>query len=110
MKYCGNIGFARTVETDPGVWVQDITCKRYYGEVQRAARKSQAGQGVNDALRMNQVLSIVADPFAHKNLFAIAFAEFMGVRWKVTDVEVQYPRLLLTLGERYNDESKTRIT
>lgn len=107
MKYCGNIGFSRTVETAPGVWTPTVTLKRYYGEVQRAARKTQAGQGVNDSLRMNQVLSIVADPFANENLFAIAFAEFMGVRWKVTDVEVQYPRLLLTLGGRYHDESKT---
>ena len=29
----------------------------------------------------------------------------MGSRWKVSNVTVQYPRLVLTLGEIYNPEA-----
>ena len=47
--------------------------------------------------------SIVADPFAHENFGSIRYAEFGGVKWKVTDVKVQYPRLILTFGGIYHE-------
>lgn len=31
------------------------------------------------------------------------YAEFGGVKWKVTDVKVQYPRLILTFGGIYHE-------
>ena len=30
------------------------------------------------------------------------YVEWMGTRWKVTNVVVQRPRLILTVGEVYN--------
>jgi hypothetical protein len=32
--------------------------------------------------------------------------EYMGTKWKVSNVEVKYPRLILSLGGVYN-ENKT---
>jgi hypothetical protein len=32
------------------------------------------------------------------------YVEFMGAKWKISNVEVQYPRLILTIGEVYNGE------
>ena len=31
------------------------------------------------------------------------YVEFMGAKWKISSVEVQYPRLILTVGGVYND-------
>lgn len=61
------------------------------------------GLGVNDNVTFQNRLSIVADPFAHENFGSMRYAEFGGVKWKVTDVKVQYPRLILTFGGIYHE-------
>ena len=47
-------------------------------------------------------ISIVADPYAMNHSSTMVYAEVMGTKWKITSVEVQYPRLILTLGDGYN--------
>ena len=101
-KYCGNIGFAETVETRPGVWEDKITEYVYYGDLTRNTRRLQSGSNINDNINITNNISIVADPYANKNFHKIRYVEFMGTKWKVSDVEVQFPRLILTLGDVYN--------
>ena len=101
-KWFGMIGYAETVETSPGVWKEQITKREYFGDLTRNARRLQSADNVNDNLEITNTLSIVSDPYAMENFHAMRYAEFMGARWKITNVEVQYPRLLLTLGGVYN--------
>ena len=101
-KYCGKIGFATTIETTPGNWEELFTERIYYGDLIRNSRKLQSSGNQNDNITISNEISIVADPFAYENFHAIRYAEFMGSKWKVTSVDVQYPRLLLSLGEVYN--------
>lgn len=101
-KWFGKIGYATTAETAPGVWEESIVEREYYGDIVRNSRRLQSGDKVNDDLNISNQLSIVSDPYANENFHAMRYAEFMGAKWKVTDVEVQYPRLLLTLGGVYN--------
>lgn len=102
-KYCGKIGYATTVETTPGVWSEQIVERKYYGDLTRNSRRLQSPDKVNDDIVIANQLSIVADPYAMSNFHSIRYAEFMGAKWKVSDVEVQYPRLILTLGGVYNN-------
>ena len=44
----------------------------------------------------------MADPYAYDHFFAIKYVKWMGAYWKVTNVEVQRPRLKLTVGGVYN--------
>ena len=101
-KFYGAIGYAKTVETMPGVWAEQITERDYYGDVIRNSRRLQSSDKVNDDINISNQISIVADPYAINNFHSMRYAEFMGAKWKVSDVEVQYPRLLLTLGGLYN--------
>ena len=101
-KWFGKIGYAETVETAPGVWKEQITVRDYYGDLTRNTRRLQSADKVNDDLNISNELSIVSDPYAIKNFHSMRYAEFMGTKWKITNVEVQYPRLMLTLGEVYN--------
>lgn len=101
-KYCGKIGFATTVETVPGNWTEQITERTYYGDLIRNSRKLQSSGNQNDNIVISNEISIVADPFAKENFHAIRYAEYMGTKWKVSSVDVQYPRLVLSLGEVYN--------
>lgn len=105
-KYYGVIGYAETVETAPGVYEEQITEHNYYGELVRNTRRLQTSDQVNDNINIANEISIIADPFATQNFHAMRYIEFMGAKWKITNVEVRYPRLILTIGGLYNgDES-----
>lgn len=102
-KWYGKIGYAETVETEPGVWEEQITERSYYGDLLRIKRSLQNSGSVNDDINIANQISIVADPYAVNHIFSMRYAEFMGAKWKITDVEVEQPRLLLTLGGLYHD-------
>lgn len=104
-KWYGVIGYAETVETKPGVWKEQVTEREYYGDLVRNSRRLQTTDQVNDNINISNQLSILSDPYALENFHSMRYATFMGTKWKVTDVEVQYPRLTLTLGGVYNGES-----
>lgn len=103
-KYYGAIGYAETVETSPGVWEERITERSYYGDVIKNNRNLQNSEYLNDNINVSNQISIVADPYAIANFHAIRYAEFMGTKWKVPSVDVQTPRLLLSLGGLYNGD------
>ena len=105
-KYYGVIGYVETVETSPGVWEEQITERNYYGELVRNTSRFQVSDQVNDNVNIANEISVIADPFATQNFHAMRYIEFMGAKWKITNVEVRYPRLILTIGGLYNgDES-----
>ena len=103
-KWYGKIGYAITVETEPGLWEEQIIESSYYGDVTTDRRKRQNSGGVNDDINLSNVISIIADPFANQNCSNMVYIEFMGAKWKITDIEVQFPRLILTIGGVYNGE------
>ena len=103
-KWYGEIGFAETVETKPGVWVEKITKRNYYGDVTRDSRRLQTADKLNDNVNISNQISIISDPYANENFHSMRYAFYMGTRWKITDIEVQYPRLNLTLGGVWNGE------
>ena len=103
-KWFGVIGYAETVETTPGVWEERIVERQYFGDVTRNTRRLQTTDQVNDNIDISNEISVVADPYAYQNFHAIRYAEFMGTKWKVSSVDVQYPRLNLSLGGVYNGE------
>lgn len=101
-KYYGQVGYEETTETRPGIFTPSITERNYYGDVLRNARRLESGEKINDDVVVNNSLSIVADPYAYQHFFAIRYIRWMGTLWKVTNVEVQSPRLILTIGGVYN--------
>ena len=103
-KFYGAIGYAKTEEIKPGVWKEQITERTYYGDLVRNTRRLQAGEGLNDNINVANEISIIADPFANENFHSMRYAYFMGAKWKITNVEVAYPRLILTVGGLYNGE------
>lgn len=101
-KFYGTVGFVKTVESVQGVWEEQVVERKYYGNVISRIR-SLATSGVNDNINISDEISIVADPFANENYFAIRFVEYMGAKWKVQSISVQFPRLILSLGGLYNE-------
>lgn len=101
-KFYGKIGYANTVETKPGVYEEQIVERYYYGDLIRNTRRLQSADQVNDDINISNEISIVADPYATNNFHTMRYAVFMGTKWKISNVEVSYPRLILTLGGVYN--------
>lgn len=103
-KFYGDVGFCLQSETAPGVYTELPKARKYYGDVVRNIKRSENGAGLNDDLTVNNQISIMADPFAFEHFFAIRYVEWMGAFWNVTSVEVQRPRLILTIGGVYTGE------
>lgn len=106
-KIYGTLGYGITGEVDPisrpGVWVDSIIEREFYGELIKNSRRLEKSDGVNDNINISNQVSLLADPFAMANFQYLKFVKFMDTAWKVNTVEVQYPRLILTLGGLYNN-------
>lgn len=100
-KYFGKIGFAKNKKV-AGVVTEEIAEREYYGDLNRNTRRLQSGDKVNDDIDISNEISIVADPYAVQNFHTMRYATYMGAKWKISSVEVQFPRLILTLGGVYN--------
>lgn len=104
-KFYGAIGYIEPVETAPGVWMDQVTERMYSGDlVRNSSRWTTSSDSTNDDLSINNQISIVADPYAYQKFHYIKYVEFMGTKWKVTSVDVQYPRLILSVGGVYNGQ------
>lgn len=101
-RFCGAVGYAETSETSPGLYTETITERTYRGDITRNSRRLDTGESINDDISVTNTISIVADAYAYQNFFAIRYVNWMGANWKVTTVEVQRPRLILSLGGVYN--------
>ena len=102
-RWYGKVGYSETVETTPGVWEPQDTVHEYYGDVKRnTTRWATNPDSTNDNLTVSTQISIVADAFSIEKFYAIKWIEFLGVKWKITNVDPQPPRLILTLGEKWN--------
>ena len=102
-KFCGVIGYVITNEVEPGVYVEEVIENEYYGDVIRNTRRLREAAKVNDDINISNQICIVADPFANNNFHAMRYIMFMGAKWKIIEVEVQYPRLILSIGGLYNE-------
>lgn len=101
MKYYGAIGFSSTENTAPGVYTEQIIEKELAGDITRVNKRYVDANSVNDNITLNMSLSIIADPFVYNNLGMIRYITYLGSKWKVTDISIQYPRVILSIGGLY---------
>ena len=103
-KFYGNVGYIKNTEVQPGVWADQAIEKQYYGDVTRNTSRFQQSDGVNDDISINNIISIVADPYAYHNFHTMKYVKYNGTKWKVNDVEISEPRLIISFGGVYNDQ------
>lgn len=103
-KFYGVIGFIDPVETEPGIWEYTIVERSYYGDLVRNTSRFQSSGGVNDNINIANNISVIADPYANENFQHMRYVEFMGTKWNISNAEVQYPRIILTIGGLYNGD------
>lgn len=113
-KFGGKVGFSIEKEitelNDDGVEIKtgriepDIVEKEVYGEILKFSYgvKNNQYPSTNDDLTLSNKFSILGDPFFFENFHLMTYLEWMGTKWKISNVEIQYPRLILSVGEVYN--------
>lgn len=103
-KFYGNVGFGVTKETSPGVWEESIVDRQYAGDISKNSRRYSTSDKVNDDISLDLTVSIIADPFFFQNIGNIKYVEYLGSKWKVSSIELQYPRLNLSIGGLYHGD------
>lgn len=102
-KWCGKIGFTYSGEIEPGLWAENkIVERQYFGDIISNRWRRENSGGVNENINISNQISIVADPYARDHVSAMTWIEFSNEKWKITDVDVQPPRLVISIGGVYN--------
>ena len=103
MRFHGKIGFVKDVETEPSVFTQQVTERFYHGDTVRSIRRWDEPTEINDRLNLSNEISIVADSYILENSKYMAYVIIYGQKWKINYIELNRPRLRLTLGGVYNE-------
>ena len=103
MQWFGKVGFGLT-EHNPTTGKSRTVIKEfeYYGTMSKNTRKWESNSTINEDLNIQNILTIYADNYLMSHQDAIKYATFNGVYWKVTNIQVEFPQMILTLGGVYN--------
>ena len=104
MKFCGKVGYVIQKETRPGIWEEVSEERTYRGDVLRNYDRWSDSSKVNGNTLLQNNISILADAYAYHNFMWMKYVEFMGAKWKIDSIEVERPRIRLSLGGLYNGE------
>ena len=102
-RFHGIIGYSELEETSPGIWSEKIIERTYTGDMTKNFVNADSSPRINTNVKLSNTISIYSDPYANSNLFNIRYLKYLGGKWKVESVEIAWPRLILTLGDVYND-------
>lgn len=104
-KFYGAVGYVEPVETAPDVFVEEPVERMYKGDLVKNNRRLEKGEGLNDNVTISNSISILADPYANNHFYAIRYVKWRGKPWKVSTIDVEPPRLILSLGGLYNGKT-----
>lgn len=113
-KFYGIIGYGENVEVEPGIYEDAIIEKKYSGDLLRNYKRNENSGGINDNITISNSISILADPYAKNHFSNMKYVKFimpkLGGAWKISDVEVNFPRLILSTGGVYNGQQANSTT
>ncbi len=101
-RFSGNVGYIIEEETAPGVFTQEPIERQMFGDILRSSGSFGAGDKVNSDVRIQPRISVVGDAFAYAHFYDIRYVEYLGHKWDISYIEILRPRIILTLGGRYN--------
>lgn len=101
-KYAGLVGYVTQEESVPGVWSPVDKAVMTKGDIIRQSSSVQNDDKVNSDVTLNHRVSLIGDAYAFNNYFNLKWIEIGGRKLEVTSVELQRPRLIVTVGGLYN--------
>ena len=102
-RFYDEVGYVDTVDKGHGVYEEQVIYKApYYGDIVNASIRYRGAEKLHDDVITTDKISILSDAYAVENFSRIRFVKYLGTYWKVTEVSVKPPRIILTLGGVYN--------
>jgi hypothetical protein len=101
-KFAGFVGYINQEETVPGVWSQVETPKMMKGDIIRQSSNNQNDNKVNSDITLGHRVSLLGDAYAMENYYKLKWVEFRGIKWEASSVEIERPRLIVSLGGVWN--------
>lgn len=102
-KFFGKVGYRTDqAESSPGVLTNMTIEKDRFGDVLNETSRLDSGSQVNDNISISCRISFVAHSYDLNHAQDILYVVYAGAKWKVKSAEIQYPRIIVTLGEIYN--------
>lgn len=106
-RFFGVFGYRETREVRNGIWMPCILRVKYFGDVIRRSSRLQSNpDSENQNAVCSNEISVIADAYAYEHFSELVYVEWMKQKWSVTRVEVKHPRLIVTIGDLYNDPSE----
>ena len=102
-KCSGVIGYALAGETQPGVWTEGITEKRYIGDIIKDNRRIVDQGEINGSINISNNISVISNRFMLDNMAFMKYITYMNSKWKISSVDIKPPRIIITLGGIYNE-------
>ena len=104
-KFSGLIGFvSNSGETYPGSGIYDTSVieRTYCGDIQKATNRYPSDSSIATTLKLDNIFSFVMDPYIYANHGNIAYIIYSGTCWKVEKIDIQRPRITISVGGVYN--------
>jgi hypothetical protein len=102
MRYSGTIGVASQTEISPGVWEETITEQDYIGEVVQRTEVLEEGDSIHSTQQTSTSISVLSRVVGFVNDSDLRYVTFSGMRWNISSVVNQPPRLVLYIREEYH--------
>lgn len=106
-RFFGPIGYEQEQhESEPGIWTPSGMVERNaFGAVLKRQRKwADSSEGTNDNLEVTNRISIVADDYVNEHWPAIKYVKWADTYWKVVSIDIERPRVILSLGGVWNGD------
>jgi hypothetical protein len=107
-KFTGLVGYVTQEESVPGVWSPVENPKMMKGDILRQSASSQRDyktdgiNKVNSDISLAHRVSLLGDAYAFDNYINLKWIKIDGRKWIVSSVELQRPRIIVTLGGLWN--------
>lgn len=101
-RFTGLVGYVTQEQSVPGVWSPVENSKMMKGDIIRQSSSSQNGDKVNSDITLSHRVSLLGDAYAFGNYYTIKWVQLDGRKWQVSSVELQRPRIIVTLGGLWN--------
>lgn len=111
-RFFGKVGFAKLVETRPGIFTETYIERPYKGDLLKRSRNWSASDYLNDNLEISNEISLISDSFMDSNFGTIRYVKFKKQAFRITsaNLDTERHRITLSIGGVFNVPESTEDT
>lgn len=104
MKFYGKIGYIDETEKFRGVWGNVAVEREAVGDILSNIRRWETDSTIADEFTTSNRISVLADGFLLEHISMMRYVVWNNTAWEIKSVEINRPRVIISLGGIYNGE------